>query len=69
MKITFGKYKGIPLRDIPQDYLCWMVKNLKNTDMHQWALDAQSEIDSRKAEDLSDLDKEADRLLREAGEI
>lgn len=69
MKITFGKYKGIPLRDIPQDYLCWMAKNLKNTDMHQWALDAQSEIDSRKAEDRSDLDKEADRLLREAGEI
>ena len=68
MKLTFGKYKGIPLRDVPQDYLNWMIKNLRNTDMHQWALDAQTEIDSRTTEDQSDLEKEADRLLREAGE-
>lgn len=27
MKMTFGKYKGVELEDIPEDYLVWCLEN------------------------------------------
>ena len=27
MNMPFGKYKGRPLRDIPEDYLAWLLDN------------------------------------------
>ena len=27
--MLFGKYQGIPVEDVPKDYLRWLVKNVK----------------------------------------
>lgn len=66
--ITFGAHKGTKLRDIPDAYLDWVIKNLKDTDFHRWALAAQKEKEDRtKGGDGGSAEEQANKLLREAG--
>jgi superfamily II DNA or RNA helicase len=39
-RITWGKYKGIPIRMVPPDYLEWWVKKAKRTPGNEWLIDA-----------------------------
>ena len=73
-RLTFGKHKGQPIKDIPISYLNWMVKNLWDSDFHLWALAAEAAIQKRielgdkmmnKMEDS--LSKQADQFLRSRG--
>lgn len=71
-KVTFGKHKGRKLSLLDSGYLRWMVDKLGDSDMHAWAAAAREELDVRKKEKrqeetFADLEKEADRILRDAG--
>jgi len=66
--LCFGKYKGRKLKDVPPSYVEWMVEKLKDTTLHHWWVLADQMIKERqKDQPLLDLEKEADRILREAG--
>jgi uncharacterized protein (DUF3820 family) len=67
-RISFGKYKGRKLRDIPPTYLNWMINHMWDGEFHEWALAAQKELkDREKDERFSSLEEEADEILRRAG--
>lgn len=34
MQLTFGKYKGCELKDVPEQYLAWMLKTIPQT--NEW---------------------------------
>jgi hypothetical protein len=67
-KFTFGKHRGVKLRDVPDAYLKWILENLSGGDFHNWATAAKEEQARRKKDDTSgDLEAQADALLRRAG--
>jgi len=68
-RMPFGKHKGSKLRDTPNSYLEWCIINLINSDFHEWAVAAKDELKRRKEDNSSidDLEKQADKILREAG--
>lgn len=68
-RITFGKHKGSRLIDLPDNYLNWMVKNLKDSDRHLFAIAAEEILRDRELEDkpLKDLEKEANDFLKRHG--
>lgn len=68
-KLTFGKHKGIKLRDCPTSYLKWMIENLKGGDFNEWALVAET-LYATKAKEEADsrtLESQADDFLRSFG--
>ncbi|MDX1681820.1 MAG: hypothetical protein R3336_01755 [Phycisphaeraceae bacterium] len=69
-RLTFGKHKGMSLRQCPIEYVRWVAENLRDSDLHEWALAADKTVEQRKGEPegLGDLEAQADELLRQAGE-
>ena len=35
-KLSWGKYAGVSIKDLPQDYLDWAVKNCSIPDWRSW---------------------------------
>ncbi len=68
-KFTFGKYKNVKLRDVPNSYLEWVIKNLNGTDFHEWSVASKEEQNRRKTDnaEIGDLEAQADAILRQAG--
>lgn len=50
MKLDFGKYRGCDLRDIPGEYLEWLVETTRKT-----ADAAEAEIDRRQRAEQADI--------------
>lgn len=68
-KLTFGKHKGKPLKNCPQDYLKWVAENLLNTDFHEWAVAAAQVRSTLVAEgaEATSLEAQADDFLKKHG--
>ena len=70
-KVPFGspQNKGRKLGDQPVAFLEWMVRKLRDSDLHAWALAAGKELERRKTEGAAlraeeDLDRAAEDFLR-----
>ena len=68
-RLTFGKHKGIPLKNCPTNYLTWVITNLLDTDFHEWAVLAKKVIATREKEGAKEeeLVQSADEFLKEHG--
>lgn len=49
-KLGFGKYKDLDIRDVPEDYLLWLISNSK-----QRIIEYQTELDRREKMDDANL--------------
>jgi hypothetical protein len=58
--LTFGKYKGSDLSEVPKDYLEWGVSKL---DSSKWRKEFQNELDCRKNETQHLLNTDPDKLF------
>ena len=47
MIVTFGKYKGKPLCEIPKDYLVWCVENFDSMRPGNWKRTFKRELERR----------------------
>ena len=70
-KVPFGaaRNKGRKLGDQPEAFLEWMIRKLRDGDLHAWALAAEKEIERRKTEKVQlrageDLERAAEEFLR-----
>ena len=68
-RIPFSKYKGTKLRDLPDGFLQWLIEKLMESDFHDWAAAAQTELQRRQAEGgtVQSLEEAANEFLRNAG--
>lgn len=68
-RLTFGKHKNVKIRDVPDDYLQWMIQKLCNTDFHEWGIAAKREQSHRQLENapVKGLEEQADDILRQYG--
>lgn len=69
-KMPFGKHKGVSIVKLPQAYLTWMTKNLRNSDFHEYAVLAEQVLNSSdiKMESHSaNLDEQATAFLKSHG--
>lgn len=69
-RFTFGQYKDKRrLREVPDSYLEWVKVNLKDSDFHEWAIAADTELQRRKRENdaVGSLEEQADLILQRAG--
>ena len=68
-RLPFGKHKGRSVASCPTDYLRWMLKNLFDTDFHEFACVAGTVVARRDAESKStaELEESADEFLRRHG--
>ena len=68
-KIPFGrKHKNQPIGSCPSDYLHWIIKNLWETDFHNYAVVAKKILESRGDEEHhTDLEQAANDILRKHG--
>ena len=65
MKMRFGKYKGMDMSSLPQDYLMWLVQNIDPGDIRDEAKRLLESGESKKEQTYKDLEEEANRLLGE----
>ncbi len=70
-KVPFGSAgnKGRKLGDQPVTFLEWMVRKLRDGDLHAWSAAAEKELVRRKEENVDlqaheDLDRAAEEFLR-----
>lgn len=68
-KISFGAHKGTKIRDLSDQYLKWVSENLFNSEFHDWAIAAKTELKKRKSENINvkSLEQQADDILRSYG--
>ena len=73
-RLTFGKHRGKKVSELPDGYLEFMVKNMWNGDLHDWAFLAKQVLqqreesgDNAKDAESEDLEVAADRILKKAG--
>lgn len=66
-KLPFGKHKGIKLRDLPTSYLEWMSRKLRDTDLHDWSVAAESELATRQDDNSDSLEEQANEFLKKHG--
>ena len=69
-KFTFGKFKGVPIKDCPLSYLRWVANTMWNTNFHEWSVVAKEYLESdevKEEKQVSNLEDAADRFLRAHG--
>lgn len=65
MKMPFGKYKGVEMSTLPEDYLRWIVKNFDPGDIREEAQRILSSPEFKQDQKSMDLEEEANRILGE----
>lgn len=68
-RIHFGKHKGQRLIDLPDSYLKWMERNLRDSDLHQYSTIAKDILARRQEDDKTskNLEQAANEFLRRHG--
>lgn len=59
----------MPVEQCPADYLQWMSKNLRDSDLHEFAVAAEAVLKTKgpRAKRQENLDQAADDFLKEHG--
>lgn len=65
MKIPFGKYKGLPMEQLPHDYLEWLVKNIDASDVKEEAKRILGSADAKQEKRVKSLEEQANEILGE----
>jgi uncharacterized protein (DUF3820 family) len=63
-KIPWGKYEGTELKDLPTDYLLWLLEKAENDSLRPGWLN-QAVKEAWRNQDNSDFKAEAERLRKE----
>lgn len=65
MKMPFGKYKGIEMSALPQDYLRWIVANFDPGDIREEARRILASPELRQESEAKSLEEQANEILGE----
>lgn len=67
-RVPFGtKCRGLKLSACPADYLQWMVDNLKDSDLHEWAIAAKAVLADPTRHVERSVEEQANDFLRKHG--
>jgi len=65
MKMPFGKYKGVDMGALPEDYLQWIIANFEPGDIREEAKRVLRSPEIKEQQKCADLEEEANRILGE----
>ena len=65
MKMPFGKYRGMPMDQLPYDYLQWLVDNIDACDVRDEAISILNSMDAKLDNQYKSLEERANEILGE----
>ena len=66
-KVPFGKHPGILMKNCSESFLRWMVGNLPDSDLCEYAAVARQILAEKSADRSGGLEQQADEFLRSHG--